>query len=182
MKQSRAIPTDREKGKTTRLLLPSAITGIRLAIFPFLILTLGAGMTLVADLLFLAAIATDLTDGYMARILGVSTEFGRVFDATVDFLFIGGMFLNFTIVGIFPIWVFLLVVLMFVQFAATSLFYGVIFDPIGKYYGSLLYGGIGLTILFPTQTATNLIISAFAVVTATCVLSRIIFLRKSKPK
>ena len=97
--------------------------------------------------------------------MNVSTDFGRVFDATADFLFIGGMFFSFVIRGTYQIWVFMLVIFMFVQFAVTSYLFRVAHDPIGKYYGSLLYGAIGLTILFPKPPTTNIIATIFLLIT-----------------
>ena len=76
------------------------------------------------------------------------TKFGAYFDATVDFIFIIGMFRIFVTAELYPYWVLPLMLFAFVQFMITSFLYKEIYDPIGKYYGSLLYGAIGLTLLF----------------------------------
>jgi len=131
--------------------LPSAVTFLRLIALPLLILTITDRLFFLADVLFIIAIASDLFDGYLARRLGVASRLGTAFDVSTDFWFIGGMFLYFGWTGVYPIWVFILMVLMFAQFALTSLFIRIIYDPFGKYLGGLLYGAIGLTILFSGQ-------------------------------
>jgi phosphatidylglycerophosphate synthase len=165
------------KEKSALLFIPSAVTSIRLSVFPFLLFSLNNGLTLVTDILFLIAVFSDFADGYVARKLGISSDIGAIFDATVDFLFIGGIFLQFTLTGMYPQWAFLLVVFMFAQFALTSLIFKKIFDPVGKYYGSLLYGAIGLTILFSNQFAINIITTALLMVSVACLVSRIIYLK-----
>jgi CDP-diacylglycerol--glycerol-3-phosphate 3-phosphatidyltransferase/cardiolipin synthase len=131
---------------------------------------------LITDLFFLIALSSDFADGYVARRLGVTSDVGAILDASVDFLFIGGMFLQFTLTNMYPPWVFPLTVFMFGQFAITSVLFKRVFDPLGKYYGSLLYGAMGLTILFPPGPADNIITTALLIVSITCLTSRIIYL------
>ena len=142
---------------------------------PALIFFLDKGQTIPADILFLLAISSDLVDGYLARKLGVSSKFGASFDATIDFLFISGVFLYFTIKGIYPSWVLAIIAAIFIQFLVTSNMTKTVFDPIGKYYGSLLYGAIGLTMLFPEKIATDTITVAFVCVSVASLLSRLIY-------
>ena len=168
------------KAKNHLLFIPSAITSIRLCIFPFLLFSYVNGFTLITDTFFLIVLLSDFADGYVARKLHVPSGLGAVFDASVDFLFIGGMFLEFTSIGMYPQWVFPLTVFMFTQFAITSLVFRRVFDPLGKYYGSLLYGAIGLTILFPQKTSVNIITTAFLLVSVACLASRINYLAIKK--
>lgn len=160
--------------------IPSAVTSTRILAFPLLIFSLANELMFNTYLLFLVAIVSDYADGYIARKLGVCSDAGAILDTTVDFLFIGGMFLYFTSNGTYPMWTFILVVFMFGQFAVTSLIFKKVFDPIGKYYGSLLYGGIGLTILFSSEFAISLVTTALLFVSIVCLTSRIIFLRRKK--
>jgi hypothetical protein len=70
---------------------------------------------------------------------------------------------------------------MFVQFTLTSLHFGkTIYDPIGKYYGSLLFGGIGLTLLFPAQITYSTVTIGIAASTAAATLSRLAFFAGTK--
>ena len=113
--------------------LPSAVTFIRLITLPFLILTITDRLFFTASVLFIIAMASDLFDGYLARRLGVASRLGTAFDVSTDFWFIGGMFLYFGRTGVYPIWVFISIVFMFAQFALTSLFIRIVYDPFGKY-------------------------------------------------
>jgi len=139
-----------------------------------------SGEATLADFLFLVAIASDLADGYLARKLSVSSRFGASLDVGIDFLFVAGVFLYFTIRGIYPALVLVVIVAVFVQFLVTSKLTGVVFDPVGKYYGSLLYGAIGLTMLFPGKIARDMITVAFVGVSAVSLLSRSIYYLKKR--
>jgi len=177
----RLIDRINSKQRKLALWLPSTVTFLRLTALPALILSLDAGLVILADFLFLLTIFSDLLDGYLARRLQVCSRFGADFDACIDFLFIGGVFLYFTVKGIYPAWVLVIIVVMFAQFLVTSRLTGVVFDPFGKYYGSLLYGAIGLTILFPEQAARDIIMVAFVGVSAASLSSRLIYyVRKSQ--
>ena len=173
-----------DKGKAVRPYLPSVVSSLRLVAVPFLILSMVSGQVFVVDVLFLFAIASDKADGYVARKLGVSSKRGAAFDAFVDFLFVGSVFLYFCLTGLYPFWVFLLIVFMFAQFTVTSRLTRIFYDPFGKYYGSLLYGAIGLTILFSQPLARTVIMVSLVAVTLFSVVSRLVFLatRKAEAK
>jgi phosphatidylglycerophosphate synthase len=145
-----------------------------------LIFFMDAGQAILADSLFLLAISSDLADGYLARKLGVSSKFGASFDVSIDFLFISGVFLYFTIKGIYPAWILMVIAAMFVQFLVTSNMTKFVFDPVGKYYGSLLYGAIGLTMLFSGQFARDIITVAFVGVSVASLSSRLIYYVKER--
>jgi phosphatidylglycerophosphate synthase len=156
--------------------LPLIISIQRLVVLPFLILSLEYGLILVGYGLFLFAIGTDFIDGYLAKKLHVATKFGAHLDATIDFLFIFSMLLNFIAKDFYPVWLLLPVILAYIQFMLTSLFSKVVYDPIGKYYGSLLYGAIGLTLLFSGQLAYTIVTVGIIVATAASLLSRLLYL------
>jgi cardiolipin synthase len=71
---------------TTRILtIPNLFTLLRLACLPlFLYLLLGRDNRAAAAWLLGGLGATDWVDGYLARRLGQVSEFGKVFDPTVD--------------------------------------------------------------------------------------------------
>jgi phosphatidylglycerophosphate synthase len=160
--------------------LPSAVTFLRLGVLPMLVFFMDSGEAVLADSLFLLAISSDLVDGYLARKLGVSSRLGASLDVCIDFLFIAGVFLYFTIRGIYPAWVLMVIIAVFVQFLVTSKLTGVVFDPVGKYYGSLLYGAIGLTMLFPGKIARGMIAVAFVGVSAVSLFGRSIYYLKKR--
>ncbi len=162
--------------------LPTVVTFLRLAALPTHVFFFSTDQVVIADFVFLLAIFSDIADGFLARKLGVSSKFGASFDACIDFLFIGGTFLYFALAGLYPVWVLAIIVGMFAQFIATSKLTRLIFDPVGKYYGSLLYGAIGLTMLFPEQTSRNIITTAFVCVSVASLCSRLIYYLKQKTK
>jgi len=149
---------------------------MRVIILPFLVYSFIFDFTLAAYVLFLLAIGTDFLDGYIARKMNSGTKFGAYFDATVDFIFIIGMFRIFVTAGLYPYWVLPLMLFAFVQFMITSSLYKEIYDPIGKYYGSLLYGAIGLTLLFSGQLFYDVITVSIVAVTVASLSSRLAYL------
>jgi hypothetical protein len=71
---------------------------------------------------------------------------------------------------------------MFAQFAITSFSLEVIYDPVGKYYGSLLYGAIGLTLLFSGQAFYNFVSLTLVAVSAASFFSRLLYCHYSGKK
>jgi phosphatidylglycerophosphate synthase len=155
--------------------LPTIITVQRLVILPFLLLSLSYHLVFAADTLFLWAIGTDFADGYAAKKLHVTSRFGAQLDATVDFLFIFGIFAYFVGMEFYSMWLLMLIVLEFGQFLVTSHFSKILYDPVGKYYGSLLFGAIGLTLLFSGTLIFNVVTVGVLVITAASLLSRLMY-------
>jgi cardiolipin synthase (CMP-forming) len=60
-------------------------------------------------LLFAVVVSTDWVDGYVARRTGQVTELGRILDPVADRLAIAAGLVTFAIVGIFPFWAALLI-------------------------------------------------------------------------
>jgi cardiolipin synthase len=85
--------------------IPNLVTLLRLACLPlFLYLLLGRNNRAAAAWLLGGLGATDWVDGYLARRLGQVSEFGKVFDPTVDrLLFIVALF-GIIIDGGAPLW------------------------------------------------------------------------------
>lgn len=162
-------------------LTPNAITFLRLLILPPLIWSFNHGITFAVYALFLFSIVSDLADGFIARKTGGSSRFGANLDTTVDFVFISGMYLTFVLEGIYSEWILLLIVLAFMQFIVTNLLLKKTFyDLIGKYYGSLLFGGIGLTLLFPSQPMSLFVTVGIIVSTIATLLNRLAFFWKKR--
>jgi hypothetical protein len=66
---------------------------------------------------------------------------------------------------------------MYFQFIVTNIFLKkATYDPIGKYYGSILYAGIGLTLLFPEQFTYNIVTFGIVNSTLASIISRYYFL------
>lgn len=125
--------------------------------------------------MFLFAVATDFADGYVAKKLHAASKFGAYFDATADFLFLFGVFTYFVSCGFYSIWILFLVAFEFGQFMLTSHFSKIVYDPVGKYYGSLLYGAVGLTLLFTRDPVYTIVSVGVVIATAASLLSRLFY-------
>ena len=150
--------------KTT--LIPSGISSLRLAALPLFLYFYSAGNPLACIVVFGLSQLTDLIDGYVARKLKVSSKAGAYFDAVTDFVFITGIFAAFTYSGYYPTWIIALIAASFAQFILSSLYSKKLYDPLGKYIGSVLYIAIGLTLLSPTPavfTVVEIGFPAFAI-------------------
>ena len=76
---------------------------------------------------------------------------GAYYDVIADFGLIIGVFIVFTVREIYPSWILAIIVILFVILTVTSLYGTQIYDPIGRYWGALLYATIPMTILVPTE-------------------------------
>ncbi len=85
--------------------IPNAVTLIRLLLLPVFLSVLFVQENPVAAALMLGALgATDWVDGYLARRLGQVSEFGKVFDPTVDRLLFVVATIAIIIDGSIPLW------------------------------------------------------------------------------
>ena len=159
--------------------LPSMVTAARLGAIPLLVFLVASGMSFYGALLFLLLLGTDLLDGYLARRLAASSRSGAYFDAATDFVLVFSMLVLFDSKGFLPDWVLAVVVAFFAQFVFTSLLWGRVYDPLGKYYGSLLFGAIGLRFFLSGEffyDITTFVITGYAVVS---MLGRVLLLSKA---
>jgi len=161
--------------------VPWAITSLRLVALPFLIYSFNQQIRVAAYALFLFAMFTDFLDGYVAKKLEATSRLGSYFDVTADFLLVSGMFITFVLEEFYPPWILLLIVAVFVQFMLTSLYSKrAVYDPVGKYYGSLMYGGIGLTLLFPDQLVYSIVTIGIVVSTIASLVSRVAYFLRAQ--
>lgn len=156
--------------------VPWAITAFRLVALPFLVYTFHQKLVLASYVLFLFAISTDFLDGYLAKKQKTTSRIGSYFDVTADFLFVFGMFLVFVLQGFYEWWLLFLIGFVFAQFMLTSVYLKrTVYDPIGKYYGSLMFGGVGLTLLSQEQLMLSIVSVGVVVCTMATLLSRFVY-------
>lgn len=104
--------TDTVPASSAVLTIPNALSFARIAAIPlFCWLTVRPESRLGGILLFAIVVGTDWVDGYVARRTGQVSELGRILDPVADRLAIAAGLLTFSIVGIFPFWAALLVLL-----------------------------------------------------------------------
>ena len=150
--------------------IPNGISSVRLFVLPHLVYAVNHQFWFVAYALFLFSTGTDVLDGYTARKLNSTSKVGAYHDVSFDFIFITAMYLNFVLKSVYSPFILLIIVAVFAQFVLSNLYLKqTTYDPIGKYYGSLMFGSIGLTLLFPNQLT-------FDIVTCGIVISSLISL------
>jgi phosphatidylglycerophosphate synthase len=178
-KQEAASRLERRK-TTIDSRVPSAITALRLGFVPLLAFLVGNGMLFYGAALFLFLLFTDFLDGYLARKFGVSSKFGTYFDVTADFTLVFSLFIAFGSEGFYADWILILVAAVFAGFMLTSRSSSRIYDPVGKYYGSLLYGAIGLRFLISGPLFYSVVTVGVVAFSAASILSRAIFFLKKQ--
>ena len=82
---------------------------------------------------------------------------------------------------IYTPWLVVIIIFVFAQFIFSNIILKkTIYDPIGKYFGSILFGGIGLTILFSDQQIYNLVTVVIFLIAVLSLISRFYYLLKRK--
>ena len=163
--------------------IPNLITSLRIVVLPHLIYSFNHGLTPVVLALFLFGVSTDLIDGYTARKLKAQTKTGAYLDVTVDFIFIAGMYLAFTANGLYPPLILIIITAIFAQFIITNIYSKkTIYDPIGKYYGTILFCGIGVTLLFQAQIIYTMVTIGIITSTTISIISRTWYFLHTNPK
>jgi phosphatidylglycerophosphate synthase len=155
-----------------KFLIPSGISALRLAALPIFLYYFIAGNILACILVFGLSQVTDLIDGYAARKLHLASKTGAYFDVVTDFIFIAGIFAAFTISGYYPVWIMALIAASFAQFIVSSVYTKKLYDPLGKYIGSVLYIAIGLTLLSPSPVIFTIVQVGFTMFAITSFVTR----------
>ncbi len=107
--------------------------------------------------LFALIAASDYLDGKLARKFGVQTGIGAILDVMADFFFIIAACLSLFFRGLFPCWMFTVILYKFLEFWITSIIFNgygkntivFLFDPLGRIVAVLFYLLPILTLLFP---------------------------------
>jgi phosphatidylglycerophosphate synthase len=163
-------------------LIPTFISSLRIAALPLFIYLYNLGNISACLILLAFCAASDFFDGYFARKLNATSQFGGYYDATTDFILMIGIFAVFYVDGFYPIWLLLLIAIAFFQFLITSHFTKKLYDPVGRYLGSALYIGVVLTLLWPIEAVFGFVQYAFVGFFLVSITSRIISLTRKKPK
>ncbi|XPP26316.1 MAG: CDP-diacylglycerol--glycerol-3-phosphate 3-phosphatidyltransferase [Leucobacter sp.] len=107
---------------------PNIITGVRILATPFFIWMLLAddgrmgALRWAAAVFFVAAIATDAWDGYLARSRGLVTDLGKLLDPIADKFLTGGALVGLSILGELPWWVTIVVLVREIGVTVHRLF------------------------------------------------------------
>jgi cardiolipin synthase len=90
--------------------LPNLITIARILLVPVIVWAIGSGEMLFAFILFLLAGISDAVDGFLAKRLGMTSEFGSYLDPLADKALIVSIYVALGIVEALPRWLVILVV------------------------------------------------------------------------
>lgn len=162
------------------ILVPTGITASRIVLSILFLDLLISNIKIWAIGIFLLAIVTDALDGYSARKLGVTSDYGAYLDIIADFILVLTAFLTFIIIDIYPYLLLLLIILVFLQFILTSKLKVLIYDPVGKYYGVFLFAVILITLVSPT-VFYNILLIIIILFTIISLVSRYLFFIFRRP-
>lgn len=158
-----------------------AVVILRILLTPVFFYAFMWGFTEVSILLYVAAFASDIVDGRLAEMQGIilRSTLEAYLDPIADFVFIIMSFFALTVRQIYPAWILVVLVFMFLFFVISSNNREPVYDPVGKYYGVFLMTAIGITLLFPTDPVSNWVLLLIIAYTLGLVIYRTIFLWKS---
>jgi cardiolipin synthase (CMP-forming) len=90
--------------------LPNTITIGRFLLVPVVVWAIGSGQMLFAFWLFVAAAVSDSVDGFLAKSLGMTSDFGAYLDPLADKAMLMSIYVSLSIAGLLPLWVVIAVV------------------------------------------------------------------------
>lgn len=145
---------DRDGFRLSAINVPTALTLLRVAMLPGIVLCLLERHLALAFSLYAVAMLTDVADGWVARRFGQITALGTVMDPIVDIVFNLAMIAGLWAAGLLPAWVFatgaLRYAVLLVGGACLYLFVGPVrIQPtwFGRMTGVLMSGLVGLLVL-----------------------------------
>lgn len=122
-------------------------------------------------LMLMVILTTDYLDGFLARKLGGETDLGAYLDVFADFFLVISVFYMFVFLGLYPLWIEAVFMVVFIQFLLVSR--GKIrHDPVGRYYGTFLFGVIFLSIILFNQPIFRILTACIVAMSVAVVVSR----------
>jgi phosphatidylglycerophosphate synthase len=126
-----------------------AFTVVRAALALPLALSLAGGRTVLPFALVGAAALTDLLDGPVARRRGIASAAGGMLDVLADAAILLTATGALAALGVYPVWVPLVLVMMLAQFIAGWRRGRLSYDPVGRYFGGVGFGLVMITLALP---------------------------------
>ena len=162
--------------------IPSILTIIRIILAPVFFISIINYSPIYSISIFGFAMITDVVDGYLARKWSVTSSTGAYLDITADFIFVIGGFSAFIIKGIYPFWLLIIIIFMFIQFIITSKSKNPIYNPLGKYYGAFLFLSIFINLIINNITINSLLTLIIVLFTIISITSRFLYIFKKDTK
>src|SRR5262249_59700770 len=110
--------------------LPNLITIARSLLVPVIVWAIGSGEMLFAFILFLVAGLSDAIDGFLAKRLGMATEFGSYLDPLADKALIVSIYVALGLVEALPRWLVILVVSRDIMIVAAVMLSWLVDKPV----------------------------------------------------
>jgi len=164
--------------KTIRKIIPSTITSLRFISAPVFYIIFNKCSCIFAICLFIFAALTDVVDGKLARKMEVTSVFGAYLDVIADFILIIVAFSAFIKNNWYSIIVLIPIIISFILFLMSSKSRRLIYDPIGKYTGTILMVMIAITLLIPYSSIRKIITYLLCLCFIISMSSRLFFFRK----
>ncbi len=133
--------------------VPNVLSMIRCAMVPLFVWCFLAGSRTLAIGIFLAAGATDVVDGYIARHFDQISVWGRILDPMADKLMVLAALICLTVVDTIPLW---LVLLYFAKETAQAVCGFILMRRIHDMPGSNLLGKAGTCLFYLTIVVLTL--------------------------
>jgi len=156
--------------------IPNILTIFRIALIPFIVITIINDEYFTAIMFFLLSGLTDVLDGFIARKFNFITDFGKLMDPLADKLTQIATLISIVIKGLIPYWILIVILLKeVIMVCGASFLYGKSTVVSSRWFGKLstvvLYIAIFLSMtirefnLPPIYETVNFYIYCFAVVT-----------------
>jgi len=156
--------------------IPNILTIFRIALIPFIVITIINDQYFTAIMFFLLSGLTDVLDGFIARKCNYITDFGKLMDPLADKLTQISTLISIVIKGLIPYWILIIILLKeVIMVCGASFLYGKSTVVSSKWFGKLstvvLYIAIFLSMtirefnLPPIYETVTFYIYCFAVVT-----------------
>jgi len=110
--------------------LPNLITICRIVLVPFVVWAITSDHLLLAFWLFIVAGVSDAVDGFLAKWLAATSEFGAYLDPLADKALLMSIYVALAIVGLLPAWVVIGVVSRDIMILAAVVVAGVVGKPL----------------------------------------------------
>ncbi len=160
-------------------LLPSLITSLRIAAVPAIWHLWLHEMRTTAVGLYAFVLLTDAVDGWLARRLSAVTRFGGFFDAISDIAVILTLLTLLCTTSVVPFWVPIAPAVLAAMFLASSSRAAPRYDPVGKYYGAVLYVIVGVLLWDVGPVPRTVLSIVVPIMSAAVLVSR--WLARPKP-
>jgi len=174
------VPPPAVRSDHWQRVIPSLVTALRFVAIPAIWILWLDAMRPAAIGLYAFVVLSDAVDGWLARRLDAVTRFGGFFDAITDILAILSLLALLTWRGVVPVWVPIAPAVVAGIFLATSSRAAPRYDPIGKYYGAVLYLVVGILLWGVGPVARTTLGVLVPVASAAVLVSR--WIAGSKPR